>query len=264
MVNWHPQAMQGRAGADRWKVTAGAGPQEVMAAVDPQEATAAADPREATAGGEPPAKQVATGALLLPLVVKVGVAGNPPLEEEVGAAGNPPMAVEEGAAGSLPLAAKAVTAGSLPCRWRGSPNGRARTLHKCRTGGPLQPSIVPALLPSLGSPEGLDPLTTTSCAAVGAAGRGRQPINIRLSVMAVTRREETTFEAGVRVQIHSQFEPPFVHELGFGVAPGFQTFVSTQEQRDGNGIEPNWTNSYLHCDRNLTAKNRSGTMYCLT
>ncbi|XP_015217554.1 acid-sensing ion channel 2 isoform X1 [Lepisosteus oculatus] len=43
--------------------------------------------------------------------------------------------------------------------------------------------------------------------------------------------EETTFEAGVRVQIHSQAEPPFVHELGFGVAPGFQTFVSTQEQR---------------------------------
>ncbi|XP_043910997.1 acid-sensing ion channel 2-like [Protopterus annectens] len=43
--------------------------------------------------------------------------------------------------------------------------------------------------------------------------------------------EETTFEAGVKVQIHSQHEPPFVHELGFGVAPGFQTFVSTQEQR---------------------------------
>ncbi|KAK1158984.1 acid-sensing ion channel 2-like isoform X1 [Acipenser oxyrinchus oxyrinchus] len=43
--------------------------------------------------------------------------------------------------------------------------------------------------------------------------------------------DETAFEAGVRVQIHSQFEPPFVHELGFGVAPGFQTFVSTQEQR---------------------------------
>lgn len=35
----------------------------------------------------------------------------------------------------------------------------------------------------------------------------------------------------MRVQIHSQVEPPFVHELGFGVAPGFQTFVATQEQR---------------------------------
>lgn len=46
--------------------------------------------------------------------------------------------------------------------------------------------------------------------------------------------EETAFEAGVRVQIHSQAEPPFVHELGFGVAPGFQTFVATQEQRVSN------------------------------
>ncbi|XP_036408472.1 acid-sensing ion channel 2 isoform X1 [Megalops cyprinoides] len=43
--------------------------------------------------------------------------------------------------------------------------------------------------------------------------------------------EETAFEAGIRVQIHSQAEPPFIHELGFGVAPGFQTFVATQEQR---------------------------------
>ncbi|XP_020641282.2 acid-sensing ion channel 2 isoform X3 [Pogona vitticeps] len=43
--------------------------------------------------------------------------------------------------------------------------------------------------------------------------------------------DETTFEAGVKVQIHSQSEPPFVQELGFGVAPGFQTFVATQEQR---------------------------------
>ncbi|XP_048859131.1 acid-sensing ion channel 2 isoform X2 [Brienomyrus brachyistius] len=43
--------------------------------------------------------------------------------------------------------------------------------------------------------------------------------------------EETAFEAGIRVQVHSQAEPPFVHELGFGVAPGFQTFVATQEQR---------------------------------
>ncbi|XP_067843037.1 acid-sensing ion channel 4-A [Heptranchias perlo] len=42
---------------------------------------------------------------------------------------------------------------------------------------------------------------------------------------------ETSFEAGIRVQIHSQYEPPYIHELGFGVAPGFQTFVSCQEQR---------------------------------
>ncbi|XP_035285530.1 acid-sensing ion channel 1C isoform X6 [Anguilla anguilla] len=43
--------------------------------------------------------------------------------------------------------------------------------------------------------------------------------------------DETSYEAGVRVQIHSQAEPAFIQELGFGVAPGFQTFVSTQEQR---------------------------------
>lgn len=50
--------------------------------------------------------------------------------------------------------------------------------------------------------------------------------------------EETAFEAGVRVQIHSQAEPPFVHELGFGVAPGFQTFVATQEQRVSDASSP--------------------------
>lgn len=38
-------------------------------------------------------------------------------------------------------------------------------------------------------------------------------------------------EAGFKVQIHIQGEPPFIHELGFGVAPGFQTLVATQEQR---------------------------------
>lgn len=43
--------------------------------------------------------------------------------------------------------------------------------------------------------------------------------------------DETTLEAGIRVQIHSQDEPPYIHELGFGVSPGFQTFVSCQEQR---------------------------------
>ncbi|XP_072569123.1 acid-sensing ion channel 1-like isoform X2 [Paramormyrops kingsleyae] len=42
---------------------------------------------------------------------------------------------------------------------------------------------------------------------------------------------ETSFEAGIKVQIHSQDEPPFIDQLGFGVAPGFQTFVSCQEQR---------------------------------
>ncbi|KAM9799880.1 acid-sensing ion channel 1B isoform 2-T2 [Syngnathus typhle] len=43
--------------------------------------------------------------------------------------------------------------------------------------------------------------------------------------------DETSFEAGIKVQIHAQDEPPFIDQLGFGVAPGFQTFVSCQEQR---------------------------------
>lgn len=47
----------------------------------------------------------------------------------------------------------------------------------------------------------------------------------------VTPADETSFEAGIKVQIHSQDEPSFIDQLGFGVAPGFQTFVSCQEQR---------------------------------
>lgn len=47
----------------------------------------------------------------------------------------------------------------------------------------------------------------------------------------VTSVDETSFEAGIKVQIHSQDEPSFIDQLGFGVAPGFQTFVSCQEQR---------------------------------
>ncbi|XP_032807398.1 acid-sensing ion channel 1-like isoform X3 [Petromyzon marinus] len=43
--------------------------------------------------------------------------------------------------------------------------------------------------------------------------------------------DETSFEAGIKVQIHSQDEPPLIDQLGFGVSPGFQTFVSCQEQR---------------------------------
>lgn len=40
----------------------------------------------------------------------------------------------------------------------------------------------------------------------------------------------------MKVQIHSQDEPPFIDQLGFGVAPGFQTFVSCQQQRvSGHG-----------------------------
>ncbi|XP_048196435.1 acid-sensing ion channel 3 [Perognathus longimembris pacificus] len=43
--------------------------------------------------------------------------------------------------------------------------------------------------------------------------------------------EETPFEAGIRVHIHSQDEPPAIDQLGFGAPPGHQTFVSCQQQR---------------------------------
>ncbi|XP_065739780.1 acid-sensing ion channel 3 isoform X1 [Phocoena phocoena] len=43
--------------------------------------------------------------------------------------------------------------------------------------------------------------------------------------------EETPFEVGIRVQIHSQEEPPLIDQLGFGAAPGYQTFVSCQKQQ---------------------------------
>ncbi|XP_064408395.1 acid-sensing ion channel 1 isoform X2 [Latimeria chalumnae] len=52
--------------------------------------------------------------------------------------------------------------------------------------------------------------------------------------------DETSFEAGIKVQIHSQDEPPFIDQLGFGVAPGFQTFVSCQEQRQLIYLPPPW------------------------
>ncbi|XP_068789986.1 acid-sensing ion channel 1C-like isoform X3 [Struthio camelus] len=68
----------------------------------------------------------------------------------------------------------------------------------------------------------------------GGAGNGLElMLNIQqeeyLPVWGDT--DETSYEAGVKVQIHSQEEPPFIDQLGFGVAPGFQTFVSCQQQR---------------------------------
>lgn len=43
--------------------------------------------------------------------------------------------------------------------------------------------------------------------------------------------EETPFEVGIRVQIHTQEEPPSIDQLGFGAAPGYQIFVSCQQQQ---------------------------------
>ncbi len=56
------------------------------------------------------------------------------------------------------------------------------------------------------------------------------PLSVSL-ILVLFFADETSLEAGIRVQIHSQDEPPYIHQLGFGVSPGFQTFVSCQEQR---------------------------------
>ena len=50
--------------------------------------------------------------------------------------------------------------------------------------------------------------------------------------------EETPFEVGIRVQIHSQEEPPLIDQLGFGAAPGYQTFVSCQKQQASSLVPP--------------------------
>ncbi|XP_008564196.1 PREDICTED: acid-sensing ion channel 3 isoform X2 [Galeopterus variegatus] len=77
---------------------------------------------------------------------------------------------------------------------------------------------------------GAELLTTTK----GGAGNG---LEIMLDVqqeeyLPVWRDvEETPFEVGIRVQIHSQEEPPLIDQLGLGVAPGYQTFVSCQQQQ---------------------------------
>lgn len=62
--------------------------------------------------------------------------------------------------------------------------------------------------------------------------------------------DETSFEAGIKVQIHTQDEPPFIDQLGFGVAPGFQTFVSCQEQRVPNDCS---FSQFLSCWTRLKA-----------
>ncbi|XP_067391799.1 acid-sensing ion channel 3 isoform X2 [Emydura macquarii macquarii] len=81
-----------------------------------------------------------------------------------------------------------------------------------------------------GGAPGTELLTTVK----GGTGNGLElMLNIQqeeyLPVWGDT--DETSYEAGVKVQIHSQEEPPFIDQLGFGVAPGFQTFVSCQQQR---------------------------------
>nr|XP_020031970.1 acid-sensing ion channel 3 [Castor canadensis] len=78
--------------------------------------------------------------------------------------------------------------------------------------------------------QGTELLTTPK----GGAGNG---LEVMLDVqqeeyLPVWRDvEETPFEAGIRVHIHSQEEPPAIDQLGFGAAPGHQTFVSCQQQQ---------------------------------
>lgn len=57
--------------------------------------------------------------------------------------------------------------------------------------------------------------------------------------------EETLFEVGIRVQIHSQEEPPIIDQLGFGVAPGYQTFVSCQQQQVSSLVRPHPSPQFL-------------------
>lgn len=46
-----------------------------------------------------------------------------------------------------------------------------------------------------------------------------------------TETDEVSSEMGFKVQIHGQSEPALITELGFGISPGFQTLVTTKEQR---------------------------------
>ena len=57
---------------------------------------------------------------------------------------------------------------------------------------------------------------------------GRNQVKKAKEIKLISTLDEITFEAGLKVQIHSQDEPPFIHELGFGISPGRQTLVSTQ------------------------------------
>nr|CAB3223586.1 acid-sensing ion channel 2 [Phallusia mammillata] len=62
--------------------------------------------------------------------------------------------------------------------------------------------------------------------------------------------DEISVEAGFKVQLHVQSEPPFIHELGFGIAPGFQSLVATQEQRITFLPEP-WGNCVQDFDKSV-------------
>ncbi|XP_016052484.1 PREDICTED: acid-sensing ion channel 3 [Miniopterus natalensis] len=110
----------------------------------------------------------------------------------------------------------------LDCRYRGQPCG---------------PENFTAIFTRMGQcytfnsgADGAELLTTPK----GGAGNG---LEIMLDVQQDEYlpmwkdTEETLFEVGVRVQIHTQEEPPSIDQLGFGAAPGYQVFVSCQQQQ---------------------------------
>lgn len=65
----------------------------------------------------------------------------------------------------------------------------------------------------------------------GLVWLGRRPDHRVSGLIGPSPTEETPFEVGIRVQIHSQEEPPIIDQLGLGVSPGYQTFVSCQQQQ---------------------------------
>ncbi|XP_024894744.1 acid-sensing ion channel 3 isoform X1 [Pteropus alecto] len=110
----------------------------------------------------------------------------------------------------------------LDCRYRGQPCGPENFTTTLTRMGQCYTFNSGA--------DGAEPLTTPK----GGMGNG---LEVMLDVqqdeyLPVWKdMEETLYEAGIRVQIHSQEEPPAIDQLGFGAAPGYQTFVSCQEQQ---------------------------------
>ncbi|XP_077005866.1 acid-sensing ion channel 3 isoform X2 [Tamandua tetradactyla] len=110
----------------------------------------------------------------------------------------------------------------LDCRYRGQPCGPANfTLIFTRMG---------RCYTFNSGTDGAELLTTPR----GGTGNG---LEIMLDVQqdeylpVWSDKEDTPFEVGIRAQIHSQEEPPIIDQLGFGAAPGYQTFVSCQQQQ---------------------------------
>ncbi|XP_071951626.1 acid-sensing ion channel 2-like [Antedon mediterranea] len=61
-----------------------------------------------------------------------------------------------------------------------------------------------------------------------------------------TEKPEGNLEAGLKVLVHSQDEPPLVESKGFGVPPGVHAFVSTRKVKVETLDQP-----YGHCDKSL-------------